>query len=201
MKPTITAAATLAIAGTLGSSLAACGSRTVKTAAAKPAAAHAAAASTGTAPVTRSVPAHAAKPDAAKPDAAKPDAAKPDAAKPDAAKPDAAEVAAPVGQAKVGRLLRADEAAVSSAPGGNAMKASYLVNAINGQRTAWNAVLNERGLSASARAGITDWLAFASQIQAYHGSGRDRVQVLATGARAQEELTSAYPHLSRLLPH
>ena len=176
MKLTITAAVALAIAGTLGISLAACSSQTVKTALAKPAATRAATAPTDTAPVTRSVPAHAAK-------------------------PAAAEAAAPVGQAKVGWLLKADEAAVSSAPGGNATKASYLVNAINGQRTAWNAVLNERGLSASARAGITDWLAFASQIQAYHGSGRDRVQVLATGARAQEELTSAYPQLSGLLPH
>ena len=186
MKLTITAAVALAIAGTLGSSLAACSSQTVKTGAAKPAVTHAAAAPTDTAPVTRSVPAHAATPAAATPAAAK---------------PAAAEAAAPVGQAKVGRLLKADEAAVSSAPGGNGTKASYLVDAINGQRTAWNAVLNERGLSASARAGITDWLAFASQIQAYHGSGRDRVQVLATGARAQEELTSAYPQLSGLLRH
>jgi len=181
MKLTITAVVTFAIAGALGSSLAACSSQAVKPAAAKPAATDAAAARTGTAPVTRAVPAHAAGPAVAK--------------------PAAAGAAAPVGQAKVGRLLKADEAAVSAAPGGNAVKASSLVNAINGQRTAWNSVLNERGLSASARAGITDWLAFASQIHAYHGSGRDRVQVLATGARAQEELTSAYPQLSGLLPH
>ena len=156
MKLTITAAATIAIAGTLGG-LAACSRHTLKPAAAKPATTHTAAAPTHN---------------------------------------------APVGQAEVYRLLEADEAAITSAPGGtNAMKASYLVKAINDQRRAWQAVLNMPGLSASAHAGITDVLAFANQIQAYHGNGADRIQVLATGARAQQELTSAYPQLAAQLPH
>jgi hypothetical protein len=168
MKLTVTAAATLAIAGSFGG-LAACGSHTVKPPAAKPPPTHTAAALTRN---SRSVPGHTAKP------------------------------AALVGQAEVGRLLAADKAAIASAPGGtNAMKASYLVNAINDQRPAWNAVLNMPGLSASAHTGITDWLAFVNQIQAYHhGKGRDRVRVLATGVRAEEELTNAYPQLSALLP-
>ena len=128
--------------------------------------------------------------------------------KPAAAKPATTHTAAapthnaPVGQAEVYRLLEADEAAITSAPGGtNAMKARYLAKTINDQRPAWHAVLNMPGLSASAHAGVTDVLAFANQIQAYHGNGADRVRVLVTGARAQEELTSAYPQLSALLPH
>ncbi len=128
--------------------------------------------------------------------------------KPVAAKPETTHSAAaptrnaPVGQAEVYRLLKADEAAITSAPGGtNAMKASYLAKTINEQRPAWHAVLNMPGLSASAHAGVTDVLAFANQIQAYHGNGPGRVRVLITGARAQQELTSAYPQLAALLPH
>ncbi len=110
---------------------------------------------------------------------------------------------APTGQAEVGRLLEADEAAITSAPGGTkAMKASYLVKAIKHQRPAWSAVLNMPGLSASAQAGITHWLAFVNEVHAYHhGSGLGRAQVLATGVRAEEDLASAYPQLSALLPH
>ncbi len=207
MKLAITAAATLAMAGTFGG-LAACGSQTAKPAAAKPAAAGPAAAkpaaagsAAGSAAAKRAAARSAAGPAAAKPAAAGSAAEARGRRVQAAAKRAAARPAAPVGQAEVGRLLAADEAAITSAAGGtNAMKASYLVNAINEQRPAWNAVLNTPGLSASAHAGITDWLAFATQIQAYHGYRPDRVQVLAAGARAQEELTSAYPQLSGLIP-
>ncbi len=129
---------------------------------------------------------------------------KPAAAKPGATRTSAAPTDnAPVGQAEVGRLLAADEAAITSAPGGTkAMKASYLVKAIKHQRPAWSAVLNMPGLSPSAQAGITHWLAFVNDIHAYqHGGGLDRAQVLATGVRAEADLASAYPQLSALLPH